>query len=119
MKAETWQTRITKACEMAGTYRSYFDEPIKTLAGILEKRDEAEKQFKITGGQPVVAHTNKNGSTNIVKNPVMAVWCDLNALALSYWRDLGLTPAGLKKLDDNALKQKKGNALAEALRELA
>ena len=118
MKQETWVTRITKACEAAGTYRPYFDEPIKSLASILEKRDEAEKQFISTGKQPVVAHTNKNGSTNIVKNPVMAVWCDLNQLALSYWRDLGLTPAGLKKLDENALKKKKGNALAEALREL-
>lgn len=119
MKAETWVTRITRACEMAGTYRTYFDEPIKTLAAILEKRDEAEKQFKSTGAKPVVAHTNKSGSTNIVKNPVMTVWMDLNQLALAYWRDLGLTPAGLKKLDENALKKQKGNALAEALRELA
>jgi hypothetical protein len=43
---------------------------------------------------------------------------DLNAQALTYWRDLGLTPSGLKKLDDQALKAKKRSSLAEALREI-
>ena len=29
---------------------------------------------------------------------------ELNRDTLSYWRDLGLTPAGLKKINESALK---------------
>jgi hypothetical protein len=44
------------------------------------------------------------------------VWQDLNTQALAYWRDLGLTPAGLKKLNEAALKPAvKKTALEEAL----
>jgi hypothetical protein len=43
---------------------------------------------------------------------------DLNRDALAYWRDLGLTPAGLKKTDEAAMKQRKKSALGEALKGL-
>jgi hypothetical protein len=56
---------------------------------------------------------------NIKKNPRLIVWQDLNTQALAYWRDMGLTPAGLKKLNDAALKAaKKGTPLEEALKGL-
>ena len=42
----------------------------------------------------------------MIKNPALVLWDDLNKSALAYWRDLGLTPAGLKKLNDDALKEK-------------
>ena len=42
---------------------------------------------------------------------------DLNAQALAYWRDLGLTPAGLKKLNADALNAKATAAGFEALLE--
>lgn len=48
--------------------------------------------------------TQKNGTVK-VKNPLVAIWEDLNKLALNYWRDLGLTPAGLKKLNEEAFLQ--------------
>ena len=66
----------------------------------------------------MVEHTNKNGSTNMVKNPLLALLDTQNATALAYWRDLGLTPAGLKKLNENALKKPKTNALTEALNKI-
>lgn len=118
MKKETWKNKIKEACEAAGTYRKYFDQVITTLAGILEKRDEAEEIYKKMGAQPIVKHTNKGGATNIVKNPALVLWDDLNKSALAYWRDLGLTPAGLKKIDEAALKGKKQSALEKALSEL-
>ena len=40
---------------------------------------------------------------------------DLDTQALAYWRDLGLTPAGLKKINEAAMKEKKRSALVEAL----
>lgn len=103
MTREAWKKRIEEACEAAGTYKTQFDDIIETLAGILEKRDQAEAQFYALGGEAVVEHTNKGGNTNIVKNPALVVYMDLNTQALAYWRDLGLTPSGLKKLNGDAL----------------
>ena len=118
MKKGTWAKKIKQACEEAGTYRPYFDYTIVTLAEILEKRDEAAQAYKDYGSVPLIEYTNKGGSTNLVKNPAIILWDDLNKSALAYWRDLGLTPAGLKKLDEKALKSKKKSGLAEALAEL-
>lgn len=118
MKKTTWKRRIREACEAAGTYRPFFDPVIDTLAGIMEMRDNAEKKFEQSGGNTIVKHTNKSGGTNIVKNPALVVIMDCNTQALAYWRDLGLTPAGLKRIDENAVKKKKENALAEALRSI-
>lgn len=66
----------------------------------------------------MIKYTNKGGATNMVENPLLALWDNLNKSALAYWRDLGLTPAGLKRIDDSAMKKKKKDSLAEALREL-
>ena len=106
MKKETWKRRIKEAAIDAGTYRPCFDELINTLAGILEKRDEAEAEYKRLGSKPIVKYTNKGGNQNQTKNPALTLWNDMNTTALAYWRELGLTPAGLKKLKDDALREK-------------
>lgn len=108
MTARQWKNKIKKACEDAGTYRTYYDHVIDTLAAIMETRDRAQEQYIKLGAKPVVGHTNKNGSTNLVKNPTLVVALDCNAQALAYWRDLGLTPAGFKKL--NGTTPAAGNA---------
>ena len=100
----TWKKRIKAACEKNGTYQPSFDYTIETLADILVKRDAAERKFEDTGAKLVVAHTNKGGATNAVQNPLLRIINDLNRDALAYWRDLGLTPAGLKRINDKAAK---------------
>ena len=68
---------------------------------------------------PVLMHTNKGGATNMTKNPALVVIMDCNAQALAYWRDLGLTPAGLKRLGDKGLLNKDNDGgLADALEAL-
>ena len=118
MKKTAWKKRIKEACIKAGTYREFFDYTIETLADILEKRDDAARACLDYGAEPLIAYTNKGGSTNLVKNPALILWDDLNKSALAYWRDLGLTPAGLKKIDDAALKKQRRGGLMEALAEL-
>lgn len=108
--------RITASCKLAGTYRPWFDDVIATLADILERRDLAQKMFEQSGKNILVKHTNKAGATNIEQNPTLRMINDLNRDALAYWRDLGLTPAGLKKIDEASMKPKKKSALAEALK---
>lgn len=111
-----WKKRITETATAAGTYRPYFDPVIDTLAGILEKRDAAQKEFEKSGSRNLVKHTNKTGATNIEQNPLLRLVNDLNRDALAYWKELCLTPSSLKKVNEEAMKGKKRNALAEALR---
>ena len=118
MTQDEWAERIKQSTVEAGTYRPFFDDVIMTLAGILEKRDQTQADFKKSGGHAAVKHTNKSGATNLEQNPLLRMVNDLNRDALAYWRDLGLTPAGLKRINEGAMKKPKENALAKALREL-
>lgn len=119
MDQKQWKSKIKSAAKKAGTYQPFFDAVIDTLAGILEKRDAAQELFDRSGGNVIVKHTNKGGATNLELNPALRLINDLNRDALAYWRDLGLTPAGLKRLNEAALAPKKeGSALEEALAKL-
>lgn len=119
MKKAAWKKKIESACKEADTYQPFFDTIIDTLADIMERRDDIYTQFMELGGKAVIKHTNKGGATNLVKNPMIVIWDDLNKSALTYWRDLGLTPSGLKKITGDAPKKdKKKSALADALAKL-
>lgn len=120
MTKKKWKEAIEAACREAGTYKPFFDTAIDTLAGIMEMRDKAQANFKKGGSLITVEHTNKGGNTNIVKNPALTIIDDLNRTALAYWRDLGLTPAGLKRLNADAMTAKgKGAAsLGEVLKDI-
>lgn len=118
VEKSAWVERITASAVAAGTYRPYFDDVIETLADILERRDTARALFDESGGNIIVDHTNKAGATNIEQNPILRMINDLNRDALAYWRDLGLTPAGLRRIDEQSMKQRKKSALGEALKGL-
>ena len=114
-----WKSRIKKAMVQVGTWNVSFDDAADTLADILERRDVALQEFLDEGGKATFEHISDRGAVNIKKNPRLQVWQDLNTQALAYWRDMGLTPAGLKKLNEAALKtEKAGSALEEALKGL-
>lgn len=116
MKEKAWKNRIKKACIEAGTYKPSFDFAIASLAAILEKRDQIADAYKECEEGPVIEYTNKNGSTNLVKNPLLVMWDDFNKSALAYWRDLGLTPAGLKKINEKSFSnQKQKNSLMDLI----
>lgn len=106
MEKKEWVRKINAACRKAGTYQPQFRYVIETLAQIMEDRDKVHDQYVASGSHPTITHTNKAKETNIVKNPMLVMECELNAQALAYWRDLGLTPAGLKKLNADVLKEK-------------
>lgn len=116
MTRNAWKKRITDYCKEAGTYQTYFEDIISTLADILANRDMAAKQYKQTGSMPIVKYTNKGGNTNPTKNPILVLWDDLNKTALIYWRELGLTPSGYKKITgDKPREEEELSGLAAAL----
>lgn len=118
MKASGWKRKIKEQCVSVGTYHAAFDPVINALADILEQRDHAYEEFLDTGGEACITKTSDRGAVNVGKNPRLQMWGELNSQALAYWRDLGLTPAGLKRIDEQLMKPKKGSALTEALKAL-
>lgn len=118
MNKTLWKKKIKKACEAAGTYQPFFDSVIDSLAGIMELRDNAQERFDATGGNTIVKHTNKGGSTNIVKNPALVVLMDCNTQALAYWRELGLTSRSYKTMTGSLNVKVESKSLEEALADL-
>lgn len=118
MIKEEWFERIKQCCIDAGTYKPFFDDTIDTLAQIMENRDKAHEQFIKMGGLPTIYHTNKAKEKNVVKNPILVMENELNAQALAYWRDLGLTPKGLRTLSADVVEKKGTGGLEKLLSEL-
>lgn len=106
MKAKGYENKIKEYTESVGTYKPQFEHTIKILAKAMEDYDKAIKDFEESGGELIVEHTNKSGATNITKNPYYLVIEGLRASIIVYFRELGLTPAGLKKINDKEIQGK-------------
>ena len=98
MEKKEWVRRINAACKKAGTFRPEFKYVIETLAQIMEDRDKVHEQYVSTGAHPTIIHVNRAKEQNIAKNPMLVMEMDLNAQALAYWRELGLTAKAYKAL---------------------
>lgn len=118
MRKPEWKKKIIQQMQAVGTYREAFLPTVDALAGLLEQRDRTHAEFTASGGKSTIEKTGCNGQVSIVKNPLLDAWEDLTKTALTYWSQLGLTPAGLKKIDEAAMKPRKQSALADALRTL-
>ena len=67
----------------------------------------------------LVKHTNKGGSTNFVKHPLYLAIEKMRDDILAYSRELGLTPAGLRRIKDEVGDNKPKSTLAKVLSELS
>lgn len=117
MSKTKWKNLIKKQLAALGLQNDAYESTVESLAAILEQRDKTFAEFRKSGGKSVIEYTNKGGSTNMTKNPLLVLWDDLNKTALAYWRELGLTPSSYKKLTGTGAKQeesKKGLAAALA-----
>lgn len=119
MNAKSWKKKIEEQCTEVGTMRKAFIPTIDALALILERRDCIYKQFLDEGARVVIEKTSDRGARNMTQNPLFVAWKDINSLALTYWRDLGCTPKGLKQISEESMKQtKKKTSLEDILREM-
>lgn len=113
-----YQRAIVDKCKKVGTYKIESLETIKRLAKLYVQADKLTDQFEQSGGNAVIMYTNKAGATNYIKNPLFTARTDVYNQLLEYERELGLTPAAMKKLA--ILKQKtKESPLIAALKELS
>lgn len=118
MTYEEYRTQIKKNMKSIGTYKPEFDKVIENLAKIYVDMDTAREQFEKSGGNVVVKHTNKSGATNWAKNPFFLAIEGLQDKILMYNRELGLTPAGLRKIKGDLPAEKKPTGLMAAIMSL-
>lgn len=114
MERKKWKKRIKTACEDVGAYKPSFDSAIDTLAALLEARDTAQEQYDAGGAKAMIEYKGSTGKTAYKKNPALVAILECNAQALQYMNALGLTPAGIKKLNTDALEGG-GGAFADLL----
>ncbi len=119
MEAKRWITLLKKQTKGIGTYRKEFEQVIKDTANLLEQRDAVYEQYIKEGAQPVVTRTSDRGAENRTKNPLLATWEDLNKTALSFYRDLGLTPAGLKRITTTVIENEAIGNFAEIMKNIS
>lgn len=118
MDEKDYKKNIINKMKEVNTYNKSFEHAINVLARTLSDYERTIDKFEDLGGSMVIKHTNKNGSTNIVKNPLYQAIEKLRDDILSYSKELGLTPAGLKRINDKGLGDEKESTLAKALRQL-
>lgn len=111
-------TKIKKYMKSLNTYKVEFSKAIETLAQLCVDMDSARLQFEEDGAGFCRKHTNKNGSTNVVKNPYYQIIENLQTSIIFTCRELGLTPAGLKKINSDAFEEIEESGLEKALKDL-
>lgn len=118
MTKNKWKSLILAQMAALHVQNEAYISVVEALAGILEQRDKTFKEFKDSGGKSVIEYTNKGGSTNMTKNPLLVLWDDLNKSALAYWRELGMTPSSFKKMTGGTLVEEKESGLVAALKSI-
>lgn len=111
MTERGYQTDIRRKCEALGVWRNEFDRTLKRLAKIYTRIDTVEELFIKNGSQFLVAHKNNKGETNLIRNPYIAELDLLYEQALTYEKELGLTAAALKKINETALHAREASPL--------
>ena len=113
-----YKAELKKQMKAVGTYKDEFEIIIDATAKLLADYDDAVDKFKKSGSNIIIKHTNKAKETNAVKNPFYLAIEGMRTQILKYLTELGLTPAGLKKINDKSLAVQKESLLGKALSRL-
>ena len=95
--------KTKKNMKALGTYKPEFDTTISIYAGLVEQYQMLEMQFKESNFKV----EEKTGADNSKRSPIVATLENLRKDILHYSNALGLTPSGLKKINDEMKQDKK------------
>lgn len=102
-----------------GTYRPQFDRTVRTYAEMSYDYKILMRQFEESNDQFIEEYTNKSGATNAMTTAIYSEIKMIRKEMVSYESILGLTPAGLKKINKEMDQtKKKSSNLAKALSQL-
>ena len=81
-----------------GIYKAQYAALIERTAKLYLKLEELEEEYAKSGNSRFVEYTNKAGATNLVPNPYIRAIEEAYAELIVHERELGLTPAALRKI---------------------
>ena len=114
-----FRQKIRQSCKGVGTYKPEFESLIGRLASVYVRMNECQEEFQKSGGRILVGHTTKSGGKVFSKNPLLIEQKKKKKTALDMERDLGLTPAALKRINEAAMaSQADEDPLTAALSQL-
>lgn len=113
--SESIKKEIIQYMKDVGTYNNSFDVSIGMLGKLLIDYSNARDEWEEGGSRLVREHTNKDGHTNVVKDPLYQSMEKLRMDILTYLKELGLTPSGLKKLKEDTFKSTQTTSKFEEL----
>lgn len=96
---------IIDCMKALGTYDNAFVLSINILDKLFTDYYKIRKEREDTGSKVAVVKTDNRGRESIVTNPLYKSLEKLRMDILSYLRDLGLTPNGLKKIKQNSFQE--------------
>lgn len=102
--AETIRINTVEEMKSIGTYKPEYHRVIEVYCSLLEKYIAINKEIKQEDYQ--------------ARTPLCISEEALRKDILKYMAELGLTPAGLKRINDKAFDKKKQSQLAKALNAL-
>lgn len=109
---------IVDRMKALGVYKPQYDALIGRTARLYVKLDELEREYAESGAARFVEYTNKAGATNLIASPHVKAIEDAYAELLVHERELGLTPAAMKKLGGGLEEKPQKNPIDAALEKL-
>ena len=109
MKATTekgYRGKIQRACRSVGTYKDEFEPLINRLADAYLRHAQLQELYESEGSRPMVTIRTRSGPVT-VKNPILDEQDRLSRLILEMEKELGLTPAALRRVNTAAMEAKK------------
>ncbi|WHY76235.1 P27 family phage terminase small subunit [Neobacillus sp. WH10] len=111
--------QVIEDMKNVGTYRPQFDRTVRTYAEMSYDYKILMRQFEESNDQFIEEYTNKSGATNAMTTAIYSEIKMIRKEMVSYESILGLTPAGLKKINKEMDQtKKKSSNLAKALSQL-
>ena len=101
-----------------GTYKEEFTPVITRYSYMRLQFDMLMDRWLDDGGRVTEEYTNKNGATNERKTALYLSIETLRKELTDTEMILGLTPQGLKRINDKAIAAKRKSMLAEALKKI-
>ena len=101
-----FREKIRANCRKVGTYKDEFEPLINRLADAYLRHAQLQELYEYEGSRPMVTIRTRSGPVT-VKNPILDEQDRLSRLILEMEKELGLTPAALRRVNTAAMETKK------------
>ena len=102
-----FRIKIREACKGVGSYREEFEELIGRLASLYVRANLARDRWRAEGSEFYVTQVNKGGNEYYIKHPLLTEIDNTEKNILMLEKELGLTPAAIKRINEAAIGKKK------------